>query len=204
MKPEPQITTTKGGAVSFFKFLGEKKLNQEVVKGDVVQFGIEFFNSYNGSMPLGFHIIAMRLVCTNGLVVPRSIRELTIRHMGEASPTLIKKELGDYFGKTKDALHIWKRWSDTKPTLNQVKSFLSISMGKKLQGTLTTRFTTLPEREQSLWGLYNVLTAYVTHDLKTRKTDMRGFRQFRLGERFTNRMSSFFEREVIDVKSSKN
>ena len=205
MKTAPQIISTKGGAVTFFKFLGEKKLNQEVRKGDIVNFGIEFFNSYNGSLPLGFHITALRLVCTNGLVVPSSIRELSIRHMGDASASLIKNELGDYFGKTKDAIGIWKRWSEVRPSLNQVKSFLKISTGKKLQNNLTERYTKLPEVDQSLWGLYNVLTAYLTHDLKTRKEDMRSFRQFRLGERFTNRMSNFFEKgNIIDVKPHKN
>ena len=203
MNSTPQIISSRGGSITLFKFLGERNLTKEIQKGDLVQFGIEFFNSYSGSMPLGFHIIALRLVCTNGLVVPRSIRRLTIKHIGDASPNLVKKEVESYFGKTKEAISTWTRWSEVRPEMNRVKTFLSHSVGKRLQKNLSERYINLPEQDRTIWGLYNILTAYITHDIKTRTQDIKGLRQFRLGERFSNGLSKFFEPEVNNV-SNKN
>lgn len=187
-KSEPEVKSTKGGSVTFFKFLSNK-IQDEVQKGDIVQFGVEFFNSYDGSMPIGFHIIAVRLVCTNGLVVPKSIRELSIRHMKSASPITIKNELNDYFDKTKDALNIWKSWTNIRPDLTTAKNLLKEITGSRLSNQLLNQYQALPDKEQTLWGFYNVLTYHITHQLKNRKADVKVLRQFNLNERIANRLN---------------
>lgn len=188
---DPQIRTTKGGAVTFFKFLGDK-VTEEIQKGDVVRFGIEFFNSYDGSMPVGFHIIAERLVCTNGLVVPKSITEIHIRHIGDADVKTIRNRVSEYFPKTISAINLWKEWSETRPREYQLDSFLRKVTGERLRLDFMNRYKNLPKDKQNLWEFYNILTYHISHQIKTRKEDTKALKQFTLTERFTNRLTTVF------------
>ena len=187
----PNIRSTKNGAVTFFKFMTEK-ITGEIQKGDIVRFGCEFFNSYDGSMPVGFHIIAERLVCTNGLVVPKSITEIHIRHTESANTNEIRNRLKEYFPKTQAALNLWKEWVDIKPPENRIQDFLKHSVNKKLQKDFLNRYKNLPNEKQNLWEFYNVLTFYIQHQLKTRKEDRKTYRQFQANEFLTNRLAKAF------------
>ena len=187
----PQIRTTKGGAVTFFKFLGDK-VTGEIQKGDVVRFGIEFFNSYDGSMPVGFHIIAERLVCTNGLVVPKSITEIHIRHIGDVNIGTIKNRVKEYFPKTIAAINLWKKWSETRPQEYQLDSFLRKVTGERLRLDFMNRYKNLPKDKQNLWEFYNLITYHISHQIKTRKEDTKALKQFTLTERFTNKLTTVF------------
>lgn len=187
----PNIRTVKGGAVTFFKFLTEK-ITGEIQKGDIVRFGIEFFNSYDGSMPVGFHIIAERLVCINGLVVPRSITEIHMRHTESANTNEIRNRVKEYFPKTQSALNLWKQWVDIKPPENRIQNFLEKSVNKKLQKDFLNRYRSLPNGKKNLWEFYNILTFYIQHQLKTRKEETKVYRQFSTNEFLTNRLARYF------------
>ncbi len=187
----PIVNKTKGGAVTFFKFLGDK-ITGEIQKGDIVRFGCEFFNSYNGSMPVGFHIIAERLVCTNGLVVPKSITEIHIRHTGDANVKTIRNRVSEYFPKTISAINLWKEWSETRPQEYQLESYLKKLVSNKLQLEFMNKYRNLPKEKQNLWEFYNILTYYTTHQIKTRKEDTKVLKQFALTEHFTNRLNNIF------------
>lgn len=188
---KPEIKVTNEGAVTFFKFMTEK-ITGEIQKGDIVRFGCEFFNSYNGSLPVGFHIIAERLVCLNGLVVPKSITEIHIRHTGSANTNGIKNRVKDYLPKTQKALDLWKEWSEIKPQEHQLQDFLKDSVSKKLQKEFLHKFKTLPENKQNLWEFYNILTFFLQHQLKTRKEETKAYRQFNKNEFLTNRLAETF------------
>ena len=187
----PQIRVTKGGAVTFFKFLGNK-VTGEIQKGDIVRFGIEFFNSYDGSMPVGFHIIAERLVCTNGLVVPKSITEIHIRHIGKANVKTIRNRVSEYFPQTVSAINLWKDWSAIHPKEYQLENYLKKSVSNRLQLEFMNKYKNLSKEKQNLWEFYNLLTYYTTHQIKTRKEDTKILKQFTLTERFTNKLNNIF------------
>ena len=188
---KPEVRIAKGGAVTFFKFMTERATG-EIQKGDIVRFGCEFFNSYDGSIPIGFHIIAERLVCINGLVVPRSIREIHIRHTESANTSDIRNRLEDYFPKTVAAIDLWKQWVEIKPNENQIQNFLTSSVSKKLQKDFEHKYKTLPKPKQNLWEFYNILTYHITHELKTRKEETKTYRQFTTNETLTNRLANMF------------
>jgi len=191
---KPDIRTTKGGAITFFKFMTET-ITGEIQKGDIVRFGCEFFNSYDGSMPVGFHIIAERLVCTNGLIVPKSITEIHIRHTGSANTNEIKNRLKEYYPKTQSAIGLWKDWVDIKPPENRLQNFLKQSVSKKLQRDFLNKYKTLPSNKQNLWEFYNLITYYISHQLKTRKEELKAYRQFNTNEVLTNRLARIFNKK---------
>ena len=195
----PTISVTKGGSVTFFKFLGDKLIG-EIQKGDIVRFGVEFFNSYDGSMPVGFHIIAERLVCTNGLVVPKSITEIHIRHIGDASSAEVRDRLKDYAPKVQAAMNLWKSWNEIHPKEELIKHFLKQSVGKRLAQEFEHRYKSLPTPKQTLWEFYNILTFHISHQIKTRKEEIKALRQFNTNETLTNRLARIFsDKEVSDA-----
>ena len=189
---EPIIKTTRGGAITFFKFMSEK-ITGEVAKGDIVRFGVEFYNSYDGSFPVGFHIIAERLVCLNGLVVPKSITEISIRHTRSANTSEVRDRLKEYFPKTTSAIDLWKSWSEIKPDRTRIDQFLKKSVGRKLRNEFLTRYMTLGSEKQNLWEFYNILTYYISHQIKVRKNeDIKALKQFQVNETWTNRLTEYF------------
>ena len=192
---KPEIISTQNGAVTFFKFLTDK-VTGEIQKGDIVRFGIEFFNSYNGSLPVGFHIIAERLVCTNGLVVPKSITEIHIKHTESANIGNIRNRIKVYFPKIQSAINLWKEWVEVKPKTNHIQDFLKKSVGKRLQEVFLNKYNSLPEKKQNLWELYNLLTFAISHKIKTRKPDSLVLKQFNLGEKTANNIVTFFKQEI--------
>jgi len=59
------------------------KLAGEVKKGDIVQGGITIANSEIGDGSLIIEPFIYRLVCTNGMVVPRILNKFHARHIGK-------------------------------------------------------------------------------------------------------------------------
>lgn len=191
MRSEPQITSTCNGAVTFIKFLSDKTTG-EVAKGDVVQFGIEFFNSYNGSLSVGFHIIALRLVCANGLVVPKSVREIRIRHTGCAEVLSLRNYLMEYSGQIEKVMELWKTWTRIIPKREQLENFLGKLVGKRLGCDFIQRYESLPVEQQNLWQFYNILTYFLSHQMKPKKEEAVALRRFVKNETWTNRLTSVF------------
>jgi len=195
MNPEPTIRTAKNGAMTFFKFHGNAnvgKLSTEIQVGDIVRFGAEFFNSYDKSIRLGFHITAERLACLNGMVVPGTIQEIFVRHVGSVTADSISTKLENFFDDTAIATRMWQRWGLTHPEDNNVEIFLTKNLGKHNAADFLKKYNELPDERKTLWELYNIVTYHITHDMKTRKEDLLSFRQFQLGEKISNSMDKFF------------
>lgn len=164
-----KVTICKGGAVLFASYQTPKIDDVEVKKGDIVKFGVEIFNSYDGSLPIGFVFTALRLVCTNGMVIPKSIARISVRHRGNPELTNIKENFKNRLPLYLNMAKNWREWTQVTPERVKVDGFFENTFGKRQEKT----FTDLYERseDKTLWGIYNVLTAYSTHDIKIRKTN---------------------------------
>lgn len=195
LQTEPQIVTCRGGAMSFFKFWGEK-LRSEIGKGDIVRFGAEFFNSYDGSCLVGYHIIAERLICLNGQVAPRTLQEVTFRHMSGTNPGIIKKEFETFLPGVENTVGTWNRWNKIQPEYSRLEKFLEPVVPEKLRQQFLADYTKLPDTDQTVWGFYNILTAYLTHNIRCRKAERIPLKQFELGEEFANKLDTEFRAEI--------
>jgi hypothetical protein len=198
LNPDPMISSSRGGAITYFKFLGEKRVQGEVAKGDIVQFGVEFFNSYDGSTPIGFHIIAMRLVCTNGLVVPKSIKEIFVRHTSDATVGQVRDSLADFFPKTTRVIELWKHWAEIVPKRSQLDDSLKGIVSQRDSKMFLERYDALKSKDKNAWQFYNLFTYHTSHELKAKKQDRMALKQFELNERFVNRMATVFN--GVDAK----
>ena len=59
---------------------GRNILYADVKVGDTVSFGLRVFNSMNYESGVGFELNALRLVCKNGMTIPRAVAKLSFRH----------------------------------------------------------------------------------------------------------------------------
>ena len=186
-----QVTLCKGGAVLFAKYQTPKIENVEVQKGDIVKFGVEVFNSYDGSLPVGFVFTALRLVCTNGMVIPKSIARISVKHRGNPELRNIKESFMKRLPLYLKMAQNWKNWTQVMPEPVNVSNFFGEAFGKRYEKTFTDLYNS--NQDKTLWGIYNILTAYCTHDIKVRKnnTENKRLAQWNFEQKVINRFYNY-------------
>jgi hypothetical protein len=140
----------------------------EVKKGDIVKFQVRVFNSYNRAVAVGFEIVALRLVCTNGLTIPKGVAEISYKHFH----TFKVEELGEFLhrnlAEARGTVQVWKQWADLRPPEAKIKGFFGgLPMSKKQREALVLKCA----GEPTLWEVFNHLTYYLSHDFKAKKQD---------------------------------
>jgi len=172
-------TVCKRGAIMFASYeLTEngKTIEREIKVGDTIKFMIRAFNSYDGSMPAGFELYGCRLVCKNGMMVSKSLRHFSAKHFDK---TL--KDFDQQLSLVKENIDLitkhWKNWSVTKTTPTRINDYLnSLNMGNKLRETLLEDCVA-ENTENGIWGIFNRMTAYITHEMKSREEQNLAFSQ---------------------------
>ena len=188
---ERKITLCKNGAVMFAKYLTPRIRAIEVRKGDIVKFGIEVFNSYDGTFPVGFMFVAMRVICTNGMTIPKSVARISVKHTANVRLDNVGNEFNKripLYMKTADR---WREWSETTPKPERVDSFLKKTLGDRLKKFFEEEYQVASDK--TLWGLYNIFTYYNTHNIKTKKNNEQNKRiaQFGFEKRLLNEFYNF-------------
>jgi len=196
IQPEPSFY--KDGAVMHADYyLGATKEIASSTVGDMVKFGIRIMNSYDGSFKLSYLLVAFRLVCSNGLVLPKTIRSFSIKHF-KSNANRFKGE--DIFNRLNTSLNDidsivsnYDNWARRKVTTQEVNSFLITEFGKRESKNLIN-YSENQIEEYTVWGLYNMLTQYVTYETKARKNNMDnlGLLQHKKGLSVTNRIEKYF------------
>jgi len=170
---EDKVSLCRGGSLMFarFNFKDNAIPKEELKKGDVIGFGLEAFNSYDGSLPVGFALSALRLVCTNGMTVPKSLVRLSVRHTANAHINGLRELVMGKVEKFKESLTIWRRWTQTQITEDNSVKFIQDAFGKRQSKNLEELYKTqrVKDQDTTVWGLYNTLTYYNSHQTKVRK-----------------------------------
>jgi len=170
-----RINVCRDGAIMFgeYDIIGQKKLsNVDVKVGDTVNFKVRVFNSYDTSTGVGFEIMAVRLVCTNGLLVPSKMARFAFKHFGNADIGKIQEAIVGRLRSASQVAETWKEWLKVKPSDNRVKKFFEANKkigGEKTRKELMERALGLKER--NVWQIYNVVTEHFSHNMKFRSPD---------------------------------
>jgi hypothetical protein len=166
-----KVDVCRDGAILFaqYEFLDGKNVKSAEVKvGDTINFGLRAFNSYNSVFGVGFELNALRLVCKNGLVIPRTIARLSFRHFQNVDVSKFNELIFAKSDEITKTIDTWKIWRDIHPDEGRVKAFFEeIKLGKRLTDELLPKAMN-DISENGLWGCFNTITAYITHDMKTR------------------------------------
>jgi len=168
-----QILTSPDGGRVWAKFMS--KNNIEILPGDSLKFQATLQNSADTSKVYRMLSQVLRLVCTNGLMLPD-------KRFDQASIKKIHKgnmELGDqvkvFFGSMKEnleAVSVWKKYAEKKfgiPELEEI--FDSLNSGPRVQeeilgltmrGENTSVNTLLQNGNLNAWNVYGAFTQRLT------------------------------------------
>lgn len=161
-----KIELNKGGAYLFANYESNKIEPVEPRKGDIVKFGIQIFNSYNGHMPVGMRLYALRLACLNGMTVPKSISTLQVRHIAGSNIIEAKEQFLKKIEQFKTQSIVWKQWTQKKAKQAHIDTFLKTYLNKGARDIIENKFKI--EQDDSMWGFFNAITWYGTHILQSR------------------------------------
>ena len=140
----------------------------EVQKGDIVSFGLRGFNSFDTSYGVGFELNANRLVCTNGLVIPKTVARLSFRHFQNVDIPGLARTIQARMEQLNPTVETWKRWLTIHPSKERIQEYLKkVKIGKRIEEELLEK-AVIDSTDTGVWGVYQVLTAYVSHGLKLR------------------------------------
>jgi len=164
-----RITVCRDGAIMFSYYNTPDIADECIQDGDIVQFGLEAFNSYNGELQVGFMLRARRLKNNSSLFIPKSIANISMKHSGRMDIESIKSAFLKRMPLFMQTASKWKEWTKITPPEFKVKEFLEKAVGERLQKDLMFDYQASPDK--SVWGLYNVLAHYSTHAIKTHKSN---------------------------------
>lgn len=161
-----KVEITDDGAFMFARYESPKIKSVQPRKGDIVSFGIEIFNSYNGKTGVGMRMIARRLICENGMTVPRSISSVSVRHMSNCNIIKAREEFNKKIELFMKYQKIWGMWTKQKTSERKLESFLKKKkVAKKAIKIILSKFET--QKDSTIWGAFNAVTWYGTHVLQT-------------------------------------
>lgn len=150
-----------------------KVVNNSSQTDDKIKFGFEVFNSFDSKLGSGgFRAYAERLVCTNGLTVPREVGRISFRQFGTFTSTCVKDTLIPKIEPILETVGTWNRWAQVTPSRIKVGEFISENFRRKRAAIFLDSYDKLPDK--SIWGLYNLITYHISHEAKSKvPTDIR-------------------------------
>jgi hypothetical protein len=147
------------------------RIAAEIAKGDFVNLQLHLSNSYDVTWPFTVILGALRLVCTNGLVVGEKLLHIKKRHVYELEHLNIEQTITT---ATRRFQKQSKQWKDLdhislNPTVRgqvmkamhfgkQATEEIEYKMEHEASGFDDNHFPVM-----SLWAFYNVITWYLTH-----------------------------------------
>ena len=176
-----KIFVSKGKRSTIFKYSFGETLEREVEnpleKNDRIQFGFEIINSFDMGLPTSqFRAFAERLVCLNGLTIPKLISRFSFRDLNDFREDRVKEEIGNRIAPIVSTMDIWNQWTKVTPNRIKVSDLVNNRLQKKAAETLLTNYDN--GKDKSIWGLYNMVTFHSSHEVKTKNLENIRLRQY--------------------------
>lgn len=158
-----QISHNGARAIRTYTFNDHKV---EIAKGDVVALELKVINSYDGAFAFQTLLGALRLVCTNGLVIGQTFSRSYGKHTSgldiDAAVARTRGALDIYLQNTQ----MWQEWTTTKIDDNTAIALINRmpNINDKLAHQIFGYWETEKvELGSTLWALFNALTYWSTH-----------------------------------------
>lgn len=144
------------------------KITAQPQLGDIVRFALTVTNSYDGGAAFRAFMSGLRLVCTNGMVMPSDKSGIVYaRHTAGFSAGRATAKITaavDAF------LHTWSkrwtRWAEREITTEQAGAVFNAMPGinpRRLAALEEAWGIESAQAGASVWGLYNAMTRWATH-----------------------------------------
>jgi hypothetical protein len=136
-----------------------------VNKGDLVGFRLLVENSYNSSSCIKIMIGGMVLKCTNGMMMPKDVFSLQMRHMrGVEDMPFNFPSAEEVLGRFMDSRRLLSAYDEVELNRDTFTTLVQGAHENGIVGRLAVE--KIEDSDRTLWDLYNVLTYNVTHDSK--------------------------------------
>lgn len=178
---QEKIALGNAGATLFYQ-MTFPKVQMEVKKGDIVRLQMIAKNSYNGNNSLQIILGALRLVCTNGMIVGTQFFSFNFRHIGAVGGMTDNFDLDEYRQAYTDYIRLFSEKAPVMADMarrelpRQVADRIELfnpnahQLPKYLMDEARASFEN--EGDHSVWGYYNALTFAVTHKMKSQNPDL--------------------------------
>lgn len=156
-EPKTKFFTSKSGdhAMAEFTFM-DKTL--AVQRDDLVGLRVYAENSYNAKSSAKIQIGALRMVCMNGMVMPRSAIALNIRHTG--IPEIKFPEVASVLDIFRSSVSKMQEYSNIDISRSDYRNIAEEAV---TEGVVTERALLGLKESGSAWDLYNTFTYDITH-----------------------------------------
>lgn len=176
-----KIYVSKGKRSTIFRYTFGENLEREVTnpleKNDRIQFGFEVINSFDMGLPVSqFRAYANRLVCLNGLTIPKTIGRFSFRDLNNFREDRVKEELGNRITPIVGVVDTWNEWAKFTPDRIKVSDLINKRLPKKAAEKILQNYD--EAKDKTMWGLYNICTYYTTHEVKTKNLENLRLRQY--------------------------
>jgi len=184
-----KVTVCKQKSVTIFNYkFGESK--NRVVDGssevnDRIRFGMDMINIFDSAKGSGrFRAYADRLSCLNGSTIPTSISTFYFSSFKSFNKDSVKNELSKRIVPICNTAEIWSKWAKIIPDRVKVGEFISGNLGKGASKLVLEKYDN--SKNRTIWDLYNLVTFYITHEVKYSNVNDVRMRQYDL-ERTANK-----------------
>jgi len=171
------------------KLRGEILFNNITIQpaiGDIVQYRISFFNSYDASWSFSQAADGLRLWCLNGCTTPMGTARSNFKHTQsiniEGSAQKMVNGI-DMFMNSKD---IWIKWMQVSVSDQMAEAFFKHTLAKssskqqlvhksnekQLEKLLSIWITESRNLGNNKWALYNTMTYWATHTSELRNPEV--------------------------------
>tara|TARA_R100000734_G_C3316046_1_gene108353 strand:+ start:49 stop:831 length:783 start_codon:yes stop_codon:yes gene_type:complete len=135
---------------------------------DVMNPEIIIKNSYDGSLQIHILAGAFRLVCSNGMIIGKTISNHNYKHnVGNTRLDNLEEVISKVIAKTKAEGSKLPKLKDTK--LNELHIIDLIKLFPSTMSEFLTQYL-IANKPKTYWDLYNVATYILTHRMSRRYT----------------------------------
>ena len=161
-------------------------LTVEPQVGDIVQFRVSFFNSYDGSWSFSQSADGLRLWCMNGCTNPIGVSRSRFKHTQsiniEGAANKIKSGINTFYNNRE----MWQDWMGVGITDEFAESFFKKTLAKapsrqqlvtksnekQLENLLGIWTNEKAQLGSNKWALYNCMTYWATHTQDLRNPEV--------------------------------
>lgn len=159
-------SVSRGGAQTFRSYQFSAVSNTVKV-GDVVNFELQVANSYDGSRSFCARAGGERLMCLNGMTLPNRDATFKRRHTAGFVVESVHEQLARMVRLFHQCAERWEQWTCVRVGDREAEAVFEAvpGMTDRLKRRLSEDYWSHEKAsgEQSLWGVYNAMTAWATH-----------------------------------------
>lgn len=160
-----------GARTNGFLLFEEDKTKAEVTPGDILGFGIRFYNGKDGSLGFGMEGLAVRFVCTNGLISGDILGKVSARHFKDRRSAMLMFEgvvrktlqgMDDYLRYGRAAAETHVKTDDALELI--IGSGVPRMIAENIVAEMSVLVPELMTDKLTGWTLHNAITAYASHN----------------------------------------